>query len=176
MTDSRDRSSVPGVYLGYFLKPHGNRGGLKARLFPAWGSAGVPPGTVLLIGDNRSLTVTESSMRDDSVAYITLDGVGTREEAEELRNSSIHISRDEALSSLEYVPLHMFLGMVIRSGEDELTVSDVVPSSANPLLVVEKEDRQFPVPLAMLTASGSIDWEEGSAEVELPKGLEDLSI
>ena len=176
MTDSRDRSSVPGVYLGYFLKPHGNRGGLKARLFPAWGSAGIPPDTRLLVGDGRSLTVTESSMKDDSVTYITLDGVTTREEAEELRNSSIRIARDEALSSLEYVPLHMFLGMAIRSGEDELTVTDVIPSSANPLLVVQKGDRQFPVPLAMLNASGSIDWEENSAEVELPKGLEDLSI
>ncbi|MBD3279031.1 MAG: hypothetical protein GF388_12085 [Candidatus Aegiribacteria sp.] len=115
-------------------------------------------------------------MKDDSVTYITLDGVTTREEAEELRNSSIYITRDDALSRLEYVPLHLFLGMVIRSGEDELTVCDIVPSSANPLLVVENGDREFPVPLAMLTASGSIDWEEETAEMELPKGLEDLSI
>lgn len=128
------------------------------------------------MGEHRSLAVIESSMKDDSVAYIKLDGVTTREEAEELRNLPMHIARGEALSKLEYVPLHMFLGMVIRSGGDEFIVCDIVPSSANPLLVVENGESNFPVPLAMLTASGSINWEDSSAEVELPEGIEDLSI
>jgi hypothetical protein len=45
------------------------------------------------------------------------------------------------------------------------------PFSANPLVSVDRGGWSFDVPLLLVTAEGSIDWDGGTVRLRLPAGL-----
>jgi hypothetical protein len=49
-------------------------------------------------------------------------------------------------------------------------------SGANPMLLVENDGKLFHVPIIMAMALGSVDWESMTIKLDLPEGLEDLTI
>lgn len=163
------------IYLGYVEKPNGLKGGFTVRVFPWTGHPVIPPGTVILIGEIRSLTVTRCTLRGDSRINLTSEEIRNREDAKKLSGCSFFISRDEAERKLDFFPLYGFLGMEILSVGKSLPVVDIEPSGSNPLLLVEDAGNTFYVPLNLVMAEGNIDWKERLIELDLPEGLEDLS-
>ena len=175
MTDNN--SSVPddAVYLGYVEKTHGLKGGLRVRLFLGYGVPDVPVGTVVLFNGNRPVTVSRSTHGGDSRFNLTFEEID-RNDAVEYINGSIYITRDEADAKLGFIPLYSFAGLDILSRGCRMRVVDVEPTGANPMLLVEKNGNRFHVPVILVMNEGSIDWEEKLIELDLPEGLEELSL
>ncbi len=176
MTDSN--SSVPDdiVYLGYVEKTHGLKGGLRVRLFQGNGTPDVSVGTVILLNGSRRLTVSRCTYGGGSRFNLTFREIGNRDDAEELRNGSIYISRDEADAMLGFIPLYNFTGLEILSRGCRMRVVDVEPAGVNPMLLVENNGNRFHVPVVLVMNVGSIDWKEKVIELDLPEGLEELPL
>ncbi len=164
------------IYLGYVEKTHGLKGGLRVRLFQGYGTSEVPVGTVIILNGVRSLTVSRCTYRGDSRFNLTFKEIRSREDAEDCRDGSIYITRDEAVRKLDFIPLYSYSGLIIRSGGCCMKVVDVEPSGANPMLVVENNGNRFHVPLILVVNEGTIDWKEKSIKLDLPEGLEELPI
>ncbi|NOQ22892.1 MAG: hypothetical protein GQ565_09650 [Candidatus Aegiribacteria sp.] len=177
MTDFN--SSVPGdiIYLGYVEKTHGLKGGLRVRLFQGYGNPDIPVGTVVLLNGSRLLTVSRcTAYGGDSRFNLTFREICNRDEAEELRNDSIYISRDEADGKLGFIPLYNFAGLDILSRGYRMRIVDVEPAGVNPMLIVENNGNRFHVPVILVMNEGSIDWKEKVIELDLPEGLEELPL
>ncbi|MCK4806316.1 MAG: hypothetical protein KAT09_01650 [Candidatus Aegiribacteria sp.] len=176
MTDSN--SSVPDgiVYLGYVEKTHGLKGGLRVRLFQGYGTPDVPVGTVILLNGSRHLTVKRCTYGGDSRFNLTFREICSRDDAEELRNGSIYISRDEADAKLGFIPLYNFAGLEIISRGCRMRIVDVEPAGVNPMLLVENNENRFHVPVILVMNEGSIDWKKKVIELDLPEGLEELQL
>ncbi len=176
MTDNSN--AVPGdiVYLGYVEKTHGLKGGLRVRLFLGFGSPDVSVGTVVLLDGSRPLTVSRCTYGGGSRFNLTFGEIRNRDDAEELRNGSIYIARGEAEAKLGFIPLYNFAGLDILSRGCRMRIIDVEPAGANPMLLVEKDENRFHVPVIMVMNEGTIDWKEKVIELDLPEGLEELPL
>ena len=176
MTDNN--SAIPDdiVYLGYVEKTHGLKGGLRVRLFQGHGTPDVPVGTVILLNGSEPLTVSRCTYGGGSRFNLTFEEICNRDDAEELRNGSIYISRDEADAKLGFIPLYNFAGLDILSRGCRMRIVDVEPAGANPMLIVDNNKNRFHVPLILVMNEGSIDWEEKVIELDLPQGLEELPL
>jgi len=164
------------IYLGYVEKTHGLKGALRVRLFPGHGTGEVPVGTVVLLNKSRPLIVSRCTYRGDSRFNLTFEEISNREDADGCRDCSVYITRDEIDRKLDFIPLYSFSGLDIHSGGRCMRVVDVEPASVNPLLIVEDNGNRFHVPLVLVMNEGSINWEERVIEIDLPEGLEDLTL
>ena len=162
------------VYLGYVERAHGLRGRIVARLILAGGIEPVETGTALLLDDTEYLVV-RSSVRDSERVILQVEDLYSREQAEEKQGKSLFVRRSSISPDHGPLPLHVFAGMEILSGEFSGPVVDVEPSHANPQLLVEGESGIFRVPV-MLVAAGEIDWESGVIEIDMPEGLQDMVV
>ncbi|MEN8208556.1 MAG: hypothetical protein ABFR50_04815 [Candidatus Fermentibacteria bacterium] len=176
MTDYNGSVPEDIVYLGYVEKTHGLKGGLRVRLFQGSGTSDVSVGTVILMNGSRPLTVSRCTYGGGSRFNLTFGEIRNRDDAEELRNGSIYISRIEAEAKLGFIPLYNFAGLDILSRGCRMRVIDVEPAGANPMLLVEKDDNRFYVPVIMVMSEGSIDWKENLIQIDLPEGLEELPL
>ncbi len=174
MTDSGRPIPDDIVYLGYVEKTHGLKGGLRVRFFSGHGTPDIPVGTTVLFNGKRRLTVSRCTFMGNSRFNLTFREIGNRDDAEKCRDGSIYITRAEAKVKLDFIPLYSFSGFEILSRGYSLTVVDVEPAAANPLLLVEKNGVRFHVPIIMVMNEGLIDWEKKVIELDLPDGLEDL--
>jgi ribosomal 30S subunit maturation factor RimM len=177
LTDSR--LSIPDdvIYLGYVEKTHGLKGGLRVRLFQGYGTSEVPVGTVVLLDGRRPLTVSRCTYYGDSRFNLTFREIRSKQEAEDCRDCSIFIEMDDSdQKKLGFIPLYRFSGMEIHSRGSTMKVIDVEPAGANPMLVVESGENRFHVPVILVVHEGSINWKEKEIMLDLPEGLEELSI
>lgn len=176
MTDPTGIDPGDLIFLGRVEKPHGLKGALSVRLYSGHGHAGIPAGTSLHLEGLGPVEVTRCTERGDSRFSLTFAGIRSREEAEQYRNASLSITRAEASSKLEFVPLFAFAGLTLRSRGEDMKVLDVEPSGQNPMLLVENGEKRFHVPINMVMDLGSVDWDGMLAEVDLPEGIQDLPI
>ena len=114
MTDNNNSVPEDTVYLGYVEKTHGLKGGLRVRLFQGHGTSEVPVGTVILLNGSEPLTVSRCTYGGGSRFKLTFEEIRNRDDAEELINGAIYISRDEADAKLCIIPLYAFAGLNIR--------------------------------------------------------------
>ncbi len=176
MTDNSKTVPDDIVYLGYVEKTHGLKGGLRVRLFQGHGTTDIPVGTVILLNGSEPLTVSRCTYGGGSRFNLTFEEICNRDDAEELRNGSIYISRDSADAKLGFIPLYNFAGLDILSRGCRMRIVDVEPAGANPMLLVENNENRFHVPVILVMNEGSIDWKEKVIELDLPQGLEELPL
>ncbi len=149
---------------------------MRVRLFVGDGDAEIPRGLRLILGRSSHVTVLRCTDRSGSRFNLTFEEIGSREEAEEFRNASIHIPRENVMEELGFIPLYLFSGLTIRTRGRDLRVVDVEPADSNPQLTVEKDGVRFHVPVILVTSQGEIDWKEMRVVLDLPEGIEELSI
>jgi len=68
-------------------------------------------GTVILLNGSEPLTVSRCTYGGGSRFNLTFAEISNRDDAEELRNGSVYISRDEADAKLGFLPLYNFAGL-----------------------------------------------------------------
>lgn len=176
MTDPAGIDPGDLVFLGRVEKPHGLKGALSVRLFSGHGRPAFSPGTELHLEGKGAVTVVRCTERGDSRYSLTFREIRSREEAEGFRNAALSIDRSEASEKLDFIPLSSFPGFTIVSRGREMKVVGTEASGANPMLLVENDGKLFHVPIIMAMALGSVDWESMTIKLDLPEGLEDLTI
>ncbi|PTA69207.1 ribosome maturation factor RimM [Deinococcus arcticus] len=133
--------------LGYFLGPHGVRGGVKVYVL---GDPGQLLGLKRVYVEGRGwLRVTKAEPLSPGVA-LGLAGVSTREAAEDLRGLNVYAADDE-LPELEQgvYYYHELRGLSVHgaSGERLGEVTDAVDAGHQDLLVVRHAGGEAFVPL-----------------------------
>lgn len=176
MTDPTGRRTVELLLLGRVEKPHGLKGAVRVQLFTAGPAGGIPAGTRLQLQDEGAVTVSRCTATGGSRFNLTFLELSCREDAERCRGRKIWIPRDEVMDELDFIPLEIFRGFVLRSSDKEFKVADVLDCQPNPLLILERDEKRFGVPVMMVTDQGRIDWENGIIFLDLPSGLEDLPL
>jgi ribosomal 30S subunit maturation factor RimM len=145
---------------------------MVARLELVAPAVALPPGFGLLAGGRR-LVVNRSSVHDRESLLIGIDGIDGVESAEELRGEDLSATREDVLGVAGLLPADLFTGMKViwKHGCGRVTGADL--DAANPLLRVEHQGGEFPLPVSMALA-GAIDWRAAEMRLDLPEGLTDL--
>ncbi len=160
------------VKAGYAARPHGLDGGVLVKLFLCGPAVPLPAGMRVTVGD-RDLVVSGSAVRDPATLQVAFEGVEDREAAEEIGGETLWLSREDALSLGGSMPVGLFTGMTLVWQDGSGTVESFDPAPGNPLLQVRGPSGVFDVPVALLRAEGTIDWDAGRIEARLPLGLAD---
>jgi ribosomal 30S subunit maturation factor RimM len=161
------------VRIGFVVRTHGLRGLVIVRLELVAPAVALPAGFGLLTGGRR-LVVESSSVRGRDSLLTSFEGVGSLESAEELCGEELSVLREDLPGVPGLVPIGLFTGfrVIWKRGEGSVAGADV--DSANTLLRIEHEGKEFPLPLAMVLSQGSVDWQAGELRLDLPEGLSDL--
>lgn len=137
----------------------------------------LPSGMGLTLRDTRT-SVLKCSLRDESRVLLSLDGIRSREAAEQFAGSVLSATTEDVRPLLDrMVPLDMFGSLTLTDSRlGVLKVTEVQVNRTNPQLVVEPEGGEsFLVPLLLVLAQGKLDWDSNEAEVELPEGIESVN-
>jgi 16S rRNA processing protein RimM len=137
------------VAVGRVTRAHGVKG--EVAVLPlSQVAARFEPGSRVLAGEDqrRALTVTEARPHRGKV-LVTFDGVADREQAEALQGTYLFVPTSEAppLPEGEYWT-HDLIGCAvsIQGGRDLGTLSEVIPTPANDVWVVQGEGGETLVP------------------------------
>lgn len=106
-------------------------------------------------------------------ALLTLDGYGSRDEADQLRGKLVLMSMNDAipLAPGEYY-LFQLVGMLVRDRERAIgVVKEVLQTGANDVYVVQSEGNGDVLLPAHRETIQSIDFETGVITMDLPDGL-----
>lgn len=180
MTDeSGSRRRIPDyVVIGQVRRPHGVRGTLRVapmtedphryrRLEQVYLSRG---------DDQRTLFAIEKVEIAHEAILLTLQGIDSRDRAEEWRQAWVEIPGEQILP-LEEGQHYLFeiVGLQVQSedGENLGTVVDILRNPAHDVYVVKQDDREFMVP-AVPEFIRQIDSESGIMIIHLVDGLLEL--
>jgi len=167
------------IQIGTITGAHGIRGSVKVYTYAESPERFVVHGKVVLIdeaGEMRQDVITWAQAHK-RIVRLTLEGVQTRNEAESLKGWGVFIARSE-LPPLEpdtfYWQDLIGLAVVTTAGEHLGRVTQIIPTGANDIYVVETPP-EHPAGEILIPAISSvvldIDIDKGFMRVELPEGL-----
>ena len=166
------------VVVGRIGRPHGVRGEVTVEVRTDDPDLRFAPGAVLRTepADRGPLTIAGRRWHRE-VLLLSIDGVESREAAEELRNTELHVPVADlpALEDPEDYYDHQLVGLAARlpDGTDLGTVSAVRHEGADLLVVRRVEGGELLVPFVTAIVP-TVDVAGGSLVVDPPEGLLDL--
>jgi 16S rRNA processing protein RimM len=166
------------VVVGRIGRPHGVRGEVTVEVRTDDPDLRFAPGAVLRTDPAERGPLTVAGRRwHREVLLLSIDGVESREAAEELRNTELHVPVAElpALEDPEDYYDHQLVGLVARlpDGTELGTVSAVRHEGADLLVVRRVEGGELLVPFVTAIVP-TVDVAGGSLVVDPPEGLLDL--
>jgi 16S rRNA processing protein RimM len=166
------------VVVGRIGRPHGVRGEVTVEVRTDDPDLRFAPGAVLRTepADRGPLTIAACRWHRE-VLLLAIDGVESREAAEELRNTELHVPVAD-LPALEDPDLyydHQLVGLTarLRDGTELGTVSAVRHEGADLLVVRRVEGGELLVPFVTAIVP-TVDVPGGVVVVDPPEGLLDL--
>jgi 16S rRNA processing protein RimM len=166
------------VVVGRIGRPHGVRGEVTVEVRTDDPDLRFAPGTVLRTepADRGPITIAGRRWHRE-VLLLSIDGVESREAAEELRDTELHVPVAElpALEDPEDYYDHQLVGLTARlpDGTDLGTVSAVRHEGADLLVVRRVEGGDLLVPFVTAIVP-TVDVAGGFLVVDPPEGLLDL--
>ena len=166
------------VVVGRIGRPHGVRGEVTVEVRTDDPDLRFAPGAVLRTepADRGPLTIAGRRWHRE-VLLLSIDGVESREAAEELRNTELHVPVADlpALEDPEDYYDHQLVGLAARlpDGTDLGTVSAVRHEGADLLVVRRVEGGELLVPFVTAIVP-TVDVPGGVVVVDPPEGLLDL--
>jgi 16S rRNA processing protein RimM len=166
------------VVVGRIGRPHGVRGEVTVEVRTDDPDLRFAPGAVLRTDPAGRGPLTVAGRRwHREVLLLALEGVESREDAEELRNTELHVPVAElpALEDPEDYYDHQLVGLTARlpDGTELGTVSAVRHEGADLLVVRRVEGGELLVPFVTAIVP-TVDVGGGSLVVDPPEGLLDL--
>jgi 16S rRNA processing protein RimM len=160
------------IAVGYVRGPHGLDGELKVESLSD-NPERFTIGAAFRAGDG---SVTIRSLRSHRGALlIGFEGVGTREQADELRGLLLEVPETE-LVPLEEGQYYRFqlIGLEVRDGEGNVLgrLEEVLDTGANDVYIVRNDESELLVP-AIEPAIERVDLSKGVMTVRLIPGLEE---
>ncbi len=136
------------IKVGALKGPHGLKGMVKAKIGLDDYDLLVEAGP-LLTDDGRELTVTRWNAVGQGLVALTIDGVTTVEQAEQLRNIGVSLDRERFPEDEEEVYLDSLVGANVVGPEGEVigTVKGPIELPAGPALEVHVGDAIKILPL-----------------------------
>ena len=165
------------VIIGRVTKPHGLRG--EICIFPITDDPerfGLLKSVFVGDGENRrvSANVERAKVRSHDV-IVKLEGVDSRDQAEELRGSFFEIRREDCLP-LEEGAHYIFelIGMEVKTldGQSIGRIKDVIDYPANDVYVVKSDRREVLIPVIQDVVK-SVDVTQGVVIIDPIEGLLD---
>jgi 16S rRNA processing protein RimM len=166
------------VVVGRIGRPHGVRGEVTVEVRTDDPDLRFAPGAVLRTepADRGPLTIAGRRWHRE-VLLLSIDGVESREAAEELRDTQLHVPVAElpALEDPDDYYDHQLVGLTARlpDGTDLGRVSAVRHEGADLLVVHRVEGGELLVPFVTAIVP-TVDLAGGSLVVDPPEGLLDL--
>jgi 16S rRNA processing protein RimM len=166
------------VVVGRIGRPHGVRGEVTVEVRTDDPDLRFAPGAVLRTepADRGPITIAGRRWHRE-VLLLSIDGVESREAAEELRDTELHVPVAElpALEDPEDYYDHQLVGLAARlpDGTDLGTVSAVRHEGADLLVVRRVEGGELLVPFVTAIVP-TVDLAGGILVVDPPEGLLDL--
>ena len=166
------------VVVGRIGRPHGVRGEVTVEVRTDDPDLRFAPGAVLRTepADRGPLTIAGRRWHRE-VLLLSIDGVESREAAEELRNTELHVPVAElpALEDPDDYYDHQLVGLTARlpDGTELGRVSAVRHEGADLLVIRRVEGGELLVPFVTAIVP-SVDVAGGSLVVDPPEGLLDL--
>ena len=167
------------LLVGSVMRPHGLRGLLRIRSYAQSEKSFLNAGTVFLkttSGETHEHAV-QSISPHQSILLLTLKGLDSLEEAEKYRGAAVFIRKDSLIreSDEEYF-WHEIIGMQVylKSGEYIGTVKQVIPTGANDVFVVRKEESEILIP-GIHEVVQEIDPEGNKMIIDAMEGMLDLN-
>jgi 16S rRNA processing protein RimM len=170
--------STDTVVVGRIGRPHGVRGEVTVEVRTDDPDLRFAPGAVLRTepADRGPLTIAGRRWHRE-VLLLSIDGVGSREAAEGLRDTELHVPVAELppLEDPDDYYDHQLVGLTARlpDGTDLGTVSAVRHEGADLLVVRRVEGGELLVPFVTAIVP-TVDLAGGSLVVDPPEGLLDL--
>jgi 16S rRNA processing protein RimM len=166
------------VVVGRIGRPHGVRGEVTVEVRTDDPDLRFAPGAVLRTEPAERGPLTIAGRRwHREVLLLSIDGVESREAAEELRNTELHVPVAElpALEDPEDYYDHQLVGLAARlpDGTELGTVSAVRHEGADLLVVRRVEGGELLVPFVTAIVP-TVDLAGGVVVVDPPEGLLDL--
>jgi len=165
------------LLLGQVLRPHGIQGELKIRLLTDYPER---------IGELASVYLGEDTDDDDAESYrvqhmrrqnefalLQLEGIGTREEADTLRQLYVMVALRDAVPLEEgefYVYQLIGLNVKTEDGESLGTLSEVLETGANHVYIIDSPQYGEVLIPALESTILKTDIEAGILVVKLPEG------
>ena len=134
---------IPDGYLavGLIVGVHGLRGELKVELHTDFPER-FDVGNQLVMGPELRIIEIESSRTHKGHILLTLAGIKSRNQAEELRNLWLFVDEENAAELDEDTYwIHDIIGLTVQSDDGTLlgTVTNVIPTGANDVYVIQPE-------------------------------------
>ncbi len=166
------------VVIGRICRPHGVRGEVTVEVRTYDPDLRFAPGAVLRTEPAERGPLTVAGRRwNGEVLLLAVDGVDTREAAEALRNTELHVPVADlpALEDPDAFYDHQLVGLTARlpDGTDLGTVGAVRHEGADLLVVRRVEGRELLVPFVTAMVP-TVDLAAGYLVVDPPEGLLDL--
>ena len=168
------------IHIGKIIGVHGIRGAIKVYSYAESAQYYAPGSELMVFNETGALKpyAIDDSGPHKNVWRVSLSGVSTRDQAQELSGSAVLIHRDQ-LPSLEDDTYYWadLLGMAVydTTGDHLGRITQIIPTGANDVYVVRADkgqgSREILVP-AIESVVLDIDIDRRRMQVELPEGLE----
>ena len=173
-----DSSAPDTVVVGRIGRPHGVRGEVTVEVRTDDPDLRFVPGAVLLTdpADRGPLTLTGRRWHRE-VLLLSIEGVESREQAEELRNTEllVEVADLPELEDPDDFYDHQLVGLAVRL-TDDTTIGEVVAvrhEGADLLVVRRTEGGELLVPFVAAIVP-TVDLAAGEVVVDPPEGLLEL--
>jgi 16S rRNA processing protein RimM len=158
-----DQPSVERLTIGKIVSPHGIRGEIRMYIYSHFPER-IPDLPYIFIGDDHEPRKIQRARLKDNLAIMRIEGVTTREMAEELRDQIVQVDIENA-APLEEGEFYHFeiigLTAVDESGTVLGTVVDIIETGANDVYVIKDEDDKETLIPALQDVVPEINVEEG---------------
>lgn len=128
------------------VKPQGIKGELKARIL-ADGFASIKNVKVLYDKSGKSFKVLKIRDAFSGFAFLTLEGISTRNDAELFRGVDFYVEKREIIKSKDEFFISDIIGLkVLVDGEDQGTVIDVIQASVDMFEIKTETNKKWYFP------------------------------
>jgi 16S rRNA processing protein RimM len=168
MTDEQHRDSTPDetpdrLTIGRIVSPHGVRGEFRMYIYTHFPER-IPELPGVYLGDEDRLRKIRRVRLQGNLAIMRLEGINSREEVDELRQTPVQIDIEDAAPLEEGEHYHyQILGLKAydESGTELGTVVDIIETGANDVYVIRNDEGKDLLVPALHDVVPEIDVEAG---------------
>jgi 16S rRNA processing protein RimM len=157
--------------IGRIVSPHGIRGEFRMYIYTHFPER-IPELPYIFIGESDEPRKLSRARQKDNTMIMRVEGITSREQADELRGQIIQVDRENAapLEEGEYYHFEIIgLTAVTESGETLGKIADIIETGANDVYVIKDDEGNETLIPALYDSVPEIDLEAGKMVVRPPR-------